>query len=198
MSKPSVRRPTSLFERPWPWIGVFALLALVVLVASFFGIRALQAPGTKSGTMFALIAALGVVALLLILVTFFYSARKRLLQERLGGTMMAWLKAHVWLGLVALVAVFAHAFLFPLSSSLTSGKISTILLIVLVVSGALWRAVYRQVPPKVPGDVGNLSIIDTRQRVEELTIELDKVRVGKSQAVQQEVDDLAGCSRSLT
>jgi Cytochrome c554 and c-prime len=197
MAKPSVRRPTSLFERPGPWIVIFLLIAALALAASFLGIRALQKPGATSGAMFGLIVALGVMALLLIVTTFLYSARKRLLQERLGGTMMAWLRSHVWLGIVALVAALAHAFLFPFGSSLTSGKVTMILLIVLVVSGALWRLVYRQVPPRVPVDVGNLSIIDTRERVEELTVELDKVKVGKSVAFQQAVDDLAQRRRSL-
>lgn len=176
---------------------MFVVLVVLVLAASFFGIRALQAPEPSSGSTFMLIVLLGFVTLALILTTFFYSARKRLLQERVGGTMLAWLKSHVWLGVVALVAAFAHAFLFPFSTSLTSGKVTTIILVLVVVSGALWRLVYGRVPGRVPGEVGNLSVTDTRHRLEDLRVEIDKVRVGKSQAFQAAVDDLANRRRSM-
>ena len=194
--KPSIRRPTTLFERPGPWIGLFGFIAALLLILAFLGIRALQDDPSRSATWL-LIALVGFIALVLILVTFFYSARKRSLQERLGGTMMAWFKSHIWLGLVALIAALAHAALFPFSGILTSGKITTILLILLVASGIAWRVVYGSTPRKVPGDVGNLSLIDTRKRVDELTIEIEKIKVGRSEAFQSAVDDLAMRRRSL-
>lgn len=194
---PSIRRqPESLFERPWPWIVLFALLGILVVALSFLGIRALQGPEESSSSTWLLIVALGVITLLLILTTFFYSARKRLLQERLGGTMLAWLKSHVWLGVVALIAALAHAFLFPLDLRLSSGWVTTLILAILVLSGMAWRLVYQTTPRKVPDAVGNLSIIDTRDRLERLRIEIDKVKVGKSEAFQAAVDDLAARRRT--
>lgn len=195
-ARPSFRRPTTLFERPGVWIGLFAFIALLLVVVAFLGIRALQDSPSRSGTWL-LIALIGLIALVLIGVTFFYSARKRSLQEKLGGTMMAWFKSHIWLGLVALVGALAHAALFPFSGNLSTGKVTTILLVLLVVSGVAWRVVYGSTPRKVPGDVGNLSLIDTRSRIDQLAIEIEKVKVGKSDAFQAAVDDLATHRRSF-
>ena len=87
-ARPTIRRPTTLFERPGPWIGLFAFIAMLLLVVAFLGIRALQDDHSRSATWW-LIALVGLIALVLIAVTFFYSARKRSLQEKLGGTMMS-------------------------------------------------------------------------------------------------------------
>ncbi|MGH2778658.1 MAG: multiheme c-type cytochrome [Actinomycetota bacterium] len=194
-ARPTIRRPTTLFERPGPWIGLFAFIAVLLLVVAFLGIRALQDDLSRSATWW-LIALVGLIALVLIAVTFFYSARKRSLQEKLGGTMMSWFKSHIWLGLVALIGALAHAALYPFSGNLSTGKITTILLVLLVASGIAWRAVYGSTPRKVPGDVGNLSLIDTRGRSDRLAIEIEKVKVGKSDAFQAAVDDLATHRRS--
>lgn len=146
--------------------------------------------------MLFLIILLGLVALILVLTAGMYSARKRLLQERVGGTMMAWLKSHIYLGGLALFAAIVHWFLFPFGGGLTSGKLALLLLFVLVASGIAWRIVYLRVPPKVPGTTGNLSIRDTHDRVADYRIGLDKVKVGKSATFQHAVDDLLSGRRS--
>jgi hypothetical protein len=178
-------------ERPLPWIVAAGSISLLVLAAAFLGIRAIRSSFDEpSGAMYVLIVLLGIVALAAIIAVFFYTVRKRLMQERLGGTMMGWLQSHVYLGLFAIVAALAHAFLFPLSLGLSSGMFTLIVLVVLVISGALWRVVYTRVPPQVPGDVGNLSIRDSRDRALDNRIELDKLKVGKSREFQDAADDL--------
>lgn len=159
---------------------------------AYFGLRIVrETAGGSAGPMFWLITGFGLAALLLILAAGFYSARKRLLQERVGGTMMAWLKSHLYLGALALLVAVAHWLLFPLTAEITSGKIALILLGVLVASGIAWRVVYLRVPLRVPDATGNLSIRDTRERVADLRAELEKTKVGRSRAFQQAVDVLA-------
>jgi hypothetical protein len=167
-----------------------AVLAVIALAAAFLGIRALRSSDQPSGPMYFLIVLLGILALATIIAVFFYTIRKRVMQEKLGGTMMGWLQSHVYLGILAVLAALAHAFLFPLSFGLSSGMFSLIILVILVISGALWRVVYARVPPQVPGDVGNLSISDSRDRALERRIELDKLKVGKSREFQEAVDAL--------
>lgn len=193
MPGPTLKRPRTFFEHSWPWAILFAVVTANVLAAAYFGIRFVQTNVSRTqAPMFLFISALGVVTLLLVLMTFFYSLRKRMFQERMGGTMMTWLKSHVWLGLVSLAAAIAHASLFPLTLEVSTGKITAVVLLVLVVSGALWRIVYGFVPPRVPGSVGNLSIRDTHRRVGELGAELEKLRAGRSQAFQNAVEGLIG------
>lgn len=186
---PTIKRPRGFTERAWLWIFVLLVLGAAVLAASYFGIRYLQEsyPG-DGGAAFLLISALGAFTLLLILITFFYQVRKRLLQESVGGTMMSWLKSHVYLGLLALVAAVAHSAIFPLTTAITSGKITGAILSVLVLSGVLWRAAYLGVPRRVARTVQNLSIQDTRERIATQRMELEKLKAGRSAAFHAAVD----------
>lgn len=136
------------------------------------------------------------LSLVLFLVAGFYTARKRLLQERVGGTMMAWLKSHIYLGGAALVVAVAHWLLGPVTTDFTSGKLAILLLAILVLSGLAWRLVYLRVPPKVPATTGNLSIRDSRERASDHRIEIDKVKVGRSSAFQRAVDELVNKTRT--
>ena len=191
MAEPTVRRPRSFFERSWLWIAVSLLIGSAAVAVSYFGIRRIQeaaAPSAKQA--FLLISILGGLTLLLILLTFFYQVRKRVLQEAVGGTMLAWLKAHVWLGIVALVAAFAHAIVFPVTTQVSSGKITAAIMLVLVISGILWRIVYARVPPHVADSVGNLAIRDTAEAIVTVNVELDKLMAGKSKVFRSAMQDL--------
>ncbi|MDQ3985661.1 MAG: cytochrome c family protein [Actinomycetota bacterium] len=190
MTRPLIKRPTRSSEQSWPWALVGATIGTIALAAAFLGIRALRGSDEPAGPLYLLIVILGFVALVLVIVAFAYSARKRLLQERMGGTMMTWLKSHIYLGGLALVAALAHAFLFPLTGGLSSGKLALVLLALLGISGLGWRIVYLLVPPKVPTDVGNLSVGDTRERLADYQIELEKLRAGKSAALQRAIDEI--------
>lgn len=198
MAEPTLRRPRRIFERSWPWLIIAIVLAAGLGAASFLGIRQLQKRVPASGaSTFRLLSALGAVTVLLILLTFFYQVRKRLMQENLGGTMMMWLKGHVYLGLLALAAAIAHATIFPLTSNISSGKITGAILVLLVVSGALWRTVYARTPRAVAENVGNLAIKDTVESVATLRIELVKLQVGKTKLFQDAVNDLVSHRRKI-
>ena len=100
---------------------------------------------------------------------------------------MAWLKSHVWLGLLAMAVAFLHALIRPYTPGLTTGKLTVLVLLVLVASGILWRAVYALVPPRVGRDkeLGfGLAVADTVRELEQVQVELDKLSAGRSEAFQ--------------
>ncbi|HET7236639.1 MAG TPA: multiheme c-type cytochrome [Actinomycetota bacterium] len=154
--------------------GVFALGTSML--------RSAHEAGGNSDDAFFAIVLVGVIAVTLMAVVGFYSARKRRrgLQEHLPGTMMTWLKGHVWLGLAALFAVLVHAWLYPITFEISTGKITLAILLVLVLSGIAWRIVYETVPKRVAERVGNLSIKDTRSRLEQTQVEIEKATAGGS------------------
>jgi cytochrome c554/c'-like protein len=164
--------------------------AIVALALSM--LRTAQDDGGDSGAAFLLLAGSGLAAVTLMLFTALYSARKRrrALQEHMPGTMMTWLNAHVWLGLVATFAILVHWWLYPINSRITTGKITLAILIVLIVSGIAWRIVYVSVPRRIPGKVGNLSIKDTRSRREQIDVEIEKTLAGASDELRRLADEL--------
>ena len=150
-------------------MAVIVIAGLIVGAVFALGTSLLQSAhdaGGNSDDAFFAIAIVGVIAVVLMLLVGFYSARKRRrgLQEHLPGTMMVWLKGHVWIGLAAFLAILVHAWLYPITSSITTGKITLAILIVLVLSGIAWRIVYQTVPNASPDRWGT-SRSRTRVRV---------------------------------
>jgi Cytochrome c554 and c-prime len=195
---PKPVRPKKLFERPWPWIIVAGLIAGAVFALATSLLQGAQDAGGNADDAFFAIALIGVIGVVMMILVAFYSARKRRrgLQEHLPGTMMVWLKGHVWIGLAAMFAILVHAWLYPITSEITTGKITLAILIVLVLSGIAWRIVYQTVPRRVPGSVGNLSVKDTRSRLEQIQVEIDKNVAGASDELRRIADlRLAGTAK---
>ena len=184
------RRPKKLLERPWPWIILSGLIVGAVFALGTSLLKSAHDAGGNSDDAFFAIALVGVIAVTLMVIVGFYSARKRRrgFQEHLPGTMMVWLKGHVWLGLAALCAVLVHAWLYPITSSITTGKITLAILLVLVLSGIAWRIVYQAVPKRVASSVGNLSVKDTRSRLEQTQVEIEKATAGASDELRHLVE----------
>lgn len=180
MKQTSLNRPTTRFERARPWILLVALLLILIGFATRFKFNAIRSLLDARGNTFALVTTLGVLTVVLILITFFYSLRKRTLQERAPGTMMAWLQAHVYVGLLSLAVVFAHIWVPSFSEGWTSGKYALAVFGFLVLSGVAWRIVYYIMPPKVAENVGNLSLSDTKDKAHTTKVEIDKLLAGKS------------------
>jgi multisubunit Na+/H+ antiporter MnhB subunit len=187
---PKPRRQKKLFERPWAWIVIAGLIVGAVFALGTSLLQSAHEAGGDPDDAFFAIAIVGVIAVVLMLLVGFYSARKRRrgLQEHMPGTMMVWLKGHVWIGLAAFVAILVHAWLYPITSSITTGKITLAILIVLVLSGIAWRIVYQTVPRRVPGSVGNLSVKDTRSRLEQIQVEIEKALAGASDELRALAD----------
>jgi len=101
MKPTSLNRPTTRFERARPWLLLVVLILILIGFTTRFKFNAIRSLLEARENTFALVTVLGVLTVALILITFFYSLRKRNLQERAPGTMMAWLQAHVYIGLLS-------------------------------------------------------------------------------------------------
>lgn len=180
-------RKRRLSERQLPWfflslLGLAGAVALVLAVESgeleqFEGFDANLRGYTIPGV------ALGLASLFASLVTFFYSLRKRALQEYLPlgrGTLAAWLWGHVYFGVLALVFALAHAGYGTLSAEVTSGKLLLLALVLLVLGGIAWRLIYALVPTSAAREVGNYSHAASRARADACLIEIEKIAAGRS------------------
>ncbi len=183
-------RPKRLFERPWPWMILAGLLGGAVVTLALSMLESAQDSGGDPDQAFLAIASVGSFAVVLMVLVALYSARKRrrALQEHLPGTMMVWLKAHVWMGLLAAFAVLVHWWLYPMNARISTGKIALVVLLILVLSGIAWRIVYQTVPKRVAAKVGNLSVKDTRSRLEQIEVEIEKAIAGSSDLLRQLVE----------
>ena len=180
MKQTSLSRPTTRSERAKPWIILASLILIAAGFIAFFKFNSLQSLDAFVGNTFVLVVGLGVLTVILILIVFFYTLRKRNFQEHPPGTMMAWLQAHVYIGLLSLVVVFIHIWIPSFSKGWSSGKYALVVFALLVLSGIAWRIIYATVPPKVADNVGNLSTFDTKEKDRLVKVEIDKLLAGKS------------------
>ncbi|MEI9936373.1 MAG: multiheme c-type cytochrome [Pseudomonadota bacterium] len=187
MAAPSLTRRLRFFERQWPWLSFSVLAALVTVgVVAALDAGVLEAyelfPSITRGYTFTGVL-LGSSSLALCGISFFYSLRKRGLQERLPfgkSTMTAWLWAHVYFGLLALLTAGLHAGYGLLSLRFSSGKLCFLALFGIVVSGLIWRVIYAVVPRLAARDVGNYSTGASTARAESLSVEIEKLTAGGS------------------
>jgi len=180
MKQLNLNRPTTRFERARLWVLLVVLILIVVGLVTHSRFNSLRLLEGFVGNTFALVIGLGIMTVVLILITFFYTLRKRNFQERATGSMMAWLQAHVFIGLLSLAVVFAHIWIPSFSQEWSSGKYALAVFALLVLSGVAWRIVYAVVPPNVAGNVGNLSTVDTKEKSRLVRVEIDKLLAGKS------------------
>ncbi|HEY3253342.1 MAG TPA: multiheme c-type cytochrome, partial [Polyangiaceae bacterium] len=187
MAAPSLTRRLRFFERQWPWLTLSALAALLSAAV----VAALDAGVLESYELFPSITRgytfsgvlLGLSSLALCSVSFFYSLRKRGLQEQLPfgkSTMTAWLWAHVYFGLLALLCAGLHAGYGLLSLHFSAGKLAFFALFGIVVSGLVWRLIYAVVPRLAARDVGNYSASASTARADSLSVEIEKLTAGGS------------------
>lgn len=192
MSRPLQKR-RSLLEYQWLWLalGSFTALATAAFALAVDGgwlsdyayFPAILRGYTLTGLFF------GVACVTLALLTFLYSLRKRSLQERMPvGTMAGWLWGHVYLGLLCLVTAFVHAGYGSVGLEPSLGKALLFLLLVLVVSGLIWRILYAAVPAKAAHEVGHYSQSASRTRAAAQTVEIEKLSAGRSPSLRQMVD----------
>jgi len=180
-------RRLRFFERQWAWLSfsVFAALVTATIVA------ALDAGVLESYELFPSITRgytltgvlLGFSSLALCGISFFYSLRKRGLQEQLPfgkSTMTAWLWAHVYFGLLALLTAALHAGYGLFSLHFSAGKLAFLALFGIVISGLIWRVIYAVVPRLAARDVGNYSAGTSTARADSLSVEIEKLTAGGS------------------
>ena len=187
MAGTSLTRRLRFFERQWAWLTFSAVAALFTAAA----VAALDAGALDSYELFPSITRgytfsgvlLGLSSLSLCGISFFYSLRKRGLQEQLPfgkSTMTAWLWAHVYFGLLALLTAGLHAGYGLLSWHFSAGKLAFLALFGVVVSGLIWRVIYAVVPRLAARDVGNYSAGASTARADSLSVEIEKLTAGGS------------------
>jgi len=187
VATPSLTRRLRLFERQWPWLSFAVLCALVsVAIVAALDTGVLESyelfPSITRGYTFTGVL-LGLSSIALCCISFFYSLRKRGLQEQLPfgkSTMTAWLWAHVYFGLLALLCAGLHAGYGLLSLHLSAGKLAFLALFGVVVSGLVWRVIYALVPRLAARDVGNYSAGASTARAESVSVEIEKLTAGGS------------------
>lgn len=196
MKRPTATRALRFTERHWPWLVAGALVSGGLCALVFFistgllesidpirlgrNVRGYTLPGI----------AMGILAVILSALAFAYSFRKRSLQERLPlrGTMMMWLWAHVYLGLLALLAATLHGGYGVISLTVSTGKILFVIFALLVFSGLAWRLVYRFVPAAAGPQIRNYSQSDSLDRAQQQLVEIEKIAAGKSAQLRQVKD----------
>lgn len=187
MATTGLTRRLRFFERQWPWLStalVAALLCAAVVALLDAGLLeeyeifpAISRGYTFTGVLLGL-SSLGLCAL-----SFFYSLRKRGLQERLPfgkSTMTAWLWGHVYFGVLALLTAALHAGYGLISLQFSAGKLAFFALFAIVLSGLVWRVVYAVVPRHAAREVGNYSAAASTARAESLAVEIEKLMAGGS------------------
>lgn len=193
---PQLKRKLRGWEQQWPWIIVAVLAS-----GSLFGLAYAVAEGffqeidpflfganLRGYTAFGL--TMGVLAVVLAILTFFYSYRKRSVSQTLPlrGTVMMWLSAHIYLGFLGLLASALHAgfgVLWADGARLSSGKVLFYIFALLMISGTLWRLVYLLVPRLFQERILNYSQKDTAARIQQRLVEIEKVAAGKSAAFHE-------------
>jgi hypothetical protein len=121
-----------LRSRNWDVITVAGFVVLMIL--GYGGIL-LVGPGTPT---LLLLVVLGTVTFLLFAGPgMAYSARKRIpfLKKRLPGSTMAWIRAHMYLPILAVVAAFVHATDAPFRGYLSSGKLTLLAGVLVGIAG---------------------------------------------------------------
>jgi len=123
----------------------FALLVAVLITAVYAGVMKLYAGVPAAGSLFGHL--IGIVGFLLMLMTeTLYSFRKRSRKGR-WGNMQSWLQFHIFTGLVGPYMVLLH----------TSWKFNglagatTLLTIIIVISGFIGRYIYTRIPRSLDG-----------------------------------------------
>ena len=149
------------------WNLISGIGSAVLLIAGFGGLFVLQGMDASAGLTLLFVAGLGLVTFL-----FFagpgmvYSARKRnkTLKKTLPGGTMAWIRSHLYLPILALVAAFVHATVVPFQDALSSGKVLLVVGIVVAVAGVCRHHLIGLQKTALNVDVSISKIVDGQPR----------------------------------
>jgi hypothetical protein len=123
-------------SRRWNLIAIFGSIALIVI--GFAGLFLLQAAKSSASLTMWFIVLLGLVTFV-----FFagpgivFVARKRIpfVKKHIPGGTLAWVRAHLYLPILALVAAWVHASSAPFRATFSSGKVLLVVGIVISIAG---------------------------------------------------------------
>lgn len=123
-------------SRTWNLIAIIG--SAVLLAIGFGGLFLLQSSRSSASTTLWFIVLLGVLTTVFFAgpgIAFVLRKRVAWLKKRLPGDTMAWVRAHLYLPILALVGAWVHASSAPFRSTLTSGKVLLAIAIVVSVAG---------------------------------------------------------------
>src|SRR5215469_1298840 len=149
-------------QRGWA-IGSLVLFAVS---AAAYVIYAEESPAGPSGGSFMGLV-FGISGFSFMIFAALLGARKRVPTWRLGRA-QAWMRGHLWLGLLALPMILFHGG-FHFGGTLT--RVLMWLLIITVVSGVFGAALQHYIPPVMTGDVPLETIYDEIGHVRSLLCE---------------------------
>lgn len=120
--------------------------------------------------------ALGILAAALVVLLLFYGVRKRRYRSRLG-TMEGWLQAHIYLGLLALVAAIYHTG-FNFQDRMAVATLAV--LAAVVASGVAGAGLYAVVPRLMTDVESNLTAGEISDRLNQLADSMARLAAGRS------------------
>ena len=165
----------SPYATKWTLIG----LALTAAIAVSYVVHQRATPYTHGGSRAGLLY--GALALALIAILLFYGVRKRRYRSTFGK-MEEWLQSHIWLGIVAFVAVLAHTgFRFE-------DKVAVALFVVVsavVVSGIFGAILYKTVPRILTDIETDLSAEQISDQLNQIARSMARIASGKSATFQR-------------
>ncbi|MFT5685702.1 MAG: nitrate/TMAO reductase-like tetraheme cytochrome c subunit, partial [Myxococcota bacterium] len=182
------KRTLGFFERALPW-----MLLLLTASGAGAGLYLLISLGTSTFRGHSGIGLLmGILAVGLGLLSGLYSYRKRAGQEGIlgRGRMTAWLWFHLTIGLLAGFYALLHSGFGAFRPRLTTGWLLLICFEGLVLSGIAWRAVYRNLPPRLQPQIRNYATRSAQKRADRHAVEIEKLSAGHSElfhALKREV-----------
>ncbi|MCB1013859.1 MAG: hypothetical protein KDB10_01900 [Acidimicrobiales bacterium] len=149
------------------WNLIAAIGSAVLIVAGFGGLFLLQGMDASATLTLWFVIGLGLVTFL-----FFagpgivYSARKRIkaLKKSLPGGTMAWIRSHLYLPILALVAAFVHATVVPFQDALSSGKVLLVVGILVAIAGVARHHLIGVQKQALNVDVSISKIVDGQPR----------------------------------
>lgn len=149
------------------WDLIAAIGSVVLLIVGFGGLFLLQGADATATLTLWFVVGLGLVTFL-----FFagpglvYSARKRnkTLKKTLPGGTMAWIRSHLYLPILALVAAFVHATVVPFQDVLSSGKVLLVVGIIVAVAGVCRHHLIGVQKQALNVDVSISKIVDGQPR----------------------------------
>lgn len=149
-------------QRGW----AFATFAILVISAAGYAVYVFESPqGPRAGSTVGLM--FGVIGFGFMLFAALLGARKRVPTWRIGRA-QAWMRGHLWLGLLALPMILFHGG-FHFGGTLT--RVLMWLLIVTVFSGVFGAALQHYIPRMMTSDVPLETIYDEIGRVRTLLVE---------------------------
>jgi len=120
------------------WVLVGSIVLLTVGFGGIFGLQYALSDGGAGGPTLSFVVLLGFVAL-----GFFagpgivYASRKRIpaLKKRLPGGTLPWIRSHLYLPALALVAAFVHGTAVPFRANFSTGKLLILLGVLVSIAG---------------------------------------------------------------